>query len=453
MPNRIPGAALRSGGPVIVPPPRSFFRCDRDPAWSCAAYGKQESKGVAETVQPSWISPYLSAGARRVPPAPDSPAPGARDLIPLSWGYPCPESFPLEEMKHALALTLAEEGPASLQYSGGPSCSHLREELAHLGSARGMRAAPGEVLVTTGSNQAIDLAARAFVDPGDVVLVEEPSFFTALRIFWARAADVQAVAVGEDGVSVEELEDRLLALGREGKRVKLLYLIPAFHNPTGGTLDAGKHARILELARRHDFLILEDDAYGMLHYDTPPPPPLKAADEDGRVIYVSTLSKLIAPGIRLGWVVARAPILAALRQVKLDAGTSPFMQAFAYRLCRDGGLEQRARELRELYRPRRDAMLAALEKGAPPGFRWTRPGGGFFVWLEGPGGFDAARFRPRATAEGVDFIPGANFSVDGRARAGMRLCFSFCSVPEIEKGISRLTAALRWYTAPGAQHR
>jgi 2-aminoadipate transaminase len=309
-----------------------------------------------------------------------------------------------------------------------------------------MRVTPAEVLVTTGSNQGIDLVARAFVDPGDVVLVEEPSFFTAPRIFWARAADVHSVRLEDDGISLEELQNRLEDAKARGKRVELLYIIPAFHNPTGLTLGGNKHARILELARQHGFLVLEDDAYGILYYDAPPPPPLKASDEEGRVIYLSTLSKLIAPGIRLGWVVAAPPVLEILRLVKLDAGTSPFMQAFAYRLCQHQPPDERAARLRELYRIRRDAMLGALEKETPPGFRWTRPGGGFFVWVQGPDGFDAARFRPRAVAAGVDFIPGANFSVDGRARSGMRLCFSYCSPAQIREGVARLATVLNQET-------
>ncbi|MEW6399588.1 MAG: PLP-dependent aminotransferase family protein [Bacillota bacterium] len=394
-------------------------------------------------MQDAWLGPFLSEGMKHIGPPPESLPPGADGrLIPLSWGYPSPDSFPLEEMARALRLTLEEEGAASLQYSGGPSCGRLREVLAHLVLARRIHCGPEDILVTTGSNQAIDLVARAFVDPGDVVLVEDPTFFTALRIFQSRAARVRGITVEEDGLSVAELEQVLHDLNRKGERVKVLYLIPSFQNPTGRTLGPRKRARIVELAQRYDFLILEDDAYGLLYYDSPPPPALKSIDDEGRVIYVSTLSKLIAPGIRLGWAVAPPPVLSALRQVKLDAGTSPFMQAFAYRLWEQIG-EARADWLRSLYRPRRDAMLAALEKESPEGFRWTRPGGGFFIWVEGPAGFDAASFRPLASGSGVDFIPGANFSGDGKARAGMRLCFSYCSIPEIEEGVSRLARALR----------
>jgi 2-aminoadipate transaminase len=370
------------------------------------------------------------------------------DAAALSFGFPFPDSFPRDELLAATEAVLEEEGAKALQYGGSESADRLVEWTTDHARERGMDATEDEILLTNGGSHGLDLVCRAFLDPGDRIVVEGPTFMGALRQFDKFDVAVESIPLDDDGLDVDALEGRLEALEDEDEDPpKLLYTIPNFQNPTGVTLTRDRRERLLDLAAEHDFMIVEDDAYGDLRYDGEPVAPLRALDEErpegGRVIHLGTFSKLIAPGVRAGWAVADETVRDQLRRLNSGGSNTTFMRSVLGKYVDDGTLDATIPELCQAYEQRRDRMLDALEEHMPPAAEWSEPDGGFFVWLELPEQIDADDILDDAIDEGATYLPGRWFYGDDRGANCMRLSYSYEELDEMEHGIEGLSRAIR----------
>lgn len=380
-----------------------------------------------------------------------------RDLISFAPGYPAPETFPWREFQEITHELLSGTHPSTLQYGGTRGFRGLIEAIAGIQEQRGIRTSVDRLMVTTGSQQGLDLAARVLIDPGDVVLVERPTYTGAIAAFRNVQARLVGVHQDEDGIDLENLEEVHARLVREGTRVAFLYVVPNFQNPTGLLIGREKRARLLDWARRRDVLIVEDDPYRELYFEDSAGEddvrPLKADDEDGRVIYLSSFSKTLAPGFRVAWVDAPAPIAVKLEMAKQasDLMAPALDQRVVFEACRRGVLAARLPILRQYYREKRDVMLAALEDAMGTDVQILRPRGGFFVWVAVAERIDTDAMIPRAVEQGVIYVSGQAFFVDppaGHAAPGtgthyIRLSFSAPSHDQIREGIARLAGVIR----------
>ncbi len=349
--------------------------------------------------------------------------------------FPDPSLFPTETFRRALCHVLRRDGPRVLGY--GPPAGHpdLREMIATGLRGRGVPAVAEEIVVTSGSQQGIDLVARALVDPGDVVLVENPTYTGAVQVFHASGATLVGVPVDEQGAIVSTMQRAV-----ERHRPKLVYLMPNFQNPTSETMSLERRREVVELASRARLPVLEDDFGGDLRFEGPALPALKALDRDGVIVYLSTFAKKLLPGLRIGWVAAPRELAARLAALKTvtDHGTSPLLQAALYEFCRGGGLERHLEHVVACYRERRDAMLSAMKRSFPPQVAWTRPRGGLAVWVTLPDGVDADEVAAEAESRGVLVGRGDLFYVDGGTRHNLRLAFSQAPPADIQRGVRML---------------
>jgi 2-aminoadipate transaminase len=372
------------------------------------------------------------------------------EFISFAGGLPAPECFPAEEIGLASERVLAAGAARVLQYGPTEGFPPLREFLAGLMAARGLALDASQVLVTSGSQQGLDLLGKLLIDIGSTVLVEEPTYVGALQAFRPYQPRFAGVVMDEQGLVPEALERVLAGLAAEGRRPAFLYTVATFQNPTGVTLSAARREAVLDIAVRHGLRIVEDDPYGELRYSGEALPPLAALDiarhgEPRHVVYLSTFSKLLAPGLRVGWATGPAALLhrMALAKQGLDLHTGSLAQAIAYESCRDGLLERQIPRIRRIYGERRAAMLQALERAMPPGVHWTRPDGGMFLWLTLPENSDATALLARAVEQKVAFVPGPAFFARGGGANTLRLNFSYAPPPRIAEGVERLGAALR----------
>ncbi len=376
------------------------------------------------------------------------------EVISFAGGLPAAELFPLKEFEGACRRVLADatSGSAALQYSTTEGYLPLREMIARHTDRYGIEAKPENVLITSGSQQALDLIAKLLINRGDRVLVEAPTYLGALQAFNVFGAEYVSAPTDDDGLRTDQLEEAL----RSGP--KFMYILPNFQNPSGATLSLERRKRLVAMADRHGVPLIEDDPYGQLRYEGEHLPPLLVLDREtrgvrrdngyhlGNVIYLSTFSKTLAPGLRLGWIVAPPEVIVKLVQLKqgADLHTSTFNQMVAYEVARGGFLDQHVREIREVYRERRDVMLETLEECFPPGsgVSWTHPQGGLFLWLRLPERMDSRRLLEAALKENVAFVPGNSFFAD-EAEGGryMRLNFSNAQPDLIREGIRRLAKA------------
>ena len=370
------------------------------------------------------------------------------DIISFAGGLPAPELFPIDRITEAVNRLLSTQGAQALQYSTTEGYLPLREMIVRHMARYGIVVNTENVLVTTGSQQALDLIGKVLINPGDKILVEEPTYLGALQAFTMYGAEFLSVPVDDNGLQVENLDVAL----RAGP--KFMYVLPNFQNPSGVTLSVERRRKLVAMADRYGIPIIEDDPYGQLRYEGTHIRPLVVLDAErlechdngkygGNVIYLSTSSKTLAPGLRLGWMVAPKDVIVRMVQAKQgsDLHTSTFDQMLAYEVAHGGFLDGHVRRLREVYRRRRDVMLAALERAFPDpaaGVRWTRPAGGLFLWLTLPQWVDTGELLPEATREKVAFVPGSAFYPDGRTRNAMRLNFSNAREEMIREGIARL---------------
>jgi len=369
------------------------------------------------------------------------------DVISFAGGLPAPEVFPSAEVEAAAQRVLREQAPTALQYAATEGYLPLRELLVRHMERYGIRVGPANVMITSGSQQGLDLIGKLFLNPGDRILTESPTYLGALQAWTAYQAEYLTVPIDDDGLDVDRLEQEL----RAGP--KFLYVLPNFQNPAGVTLSLERRRRLIELANHYGTPIVEDDPYGRLRYEGEHIAPLVKASAEyhgcangeheftGDVIYLSTLSKTLAPGLRIAWVVAPESVISRLVQMKQgsDLHTSTFCQMVAYEVAKDGFLDRHVRRIREVYGERRNAMLRALERHFPEGVAWTRPQGGLFLWVTLPEGLDSrALLREALEREKVAFVPGASFFPLGGGERTCRLNFSYCDPEKIEEGIRRL---------------
>ncbi|MEZ5318327.1 MAG: PLP-dependent aminotransferase family protein [Vicinamibacterales bacterium] len=364
------------------------------------------------------------------------------DVISMAGGLPAPELFPIEELRALADEVLRDEGHRVLQYAPTEGNAALRERIASLLRARqGIESTADAVLVTNGSQQGLDLTGKVFLDPGDVVLCESPTYvgaISALRVFQPRFVEVET---DDEGMLPEALDRALTTEAR----VKIIYVVPDFQNPSGRCWSLERRHRLLELASRHGIVVIEDAPYAELRYSGEPVPAIKSMDADGRVVYLGTFSKTFCPGLRIGWLTARRDLYDKYVLVKqgADLHSSGFSQRLISRFYDRYDFGERVERLRAAYRPRRDAMSAAIESEMPEGVRATQPEGGLFLWAELPADVSARDVLPRAIERNVAFVPGGSFFPNGGRENTMRLNFSNQTEARIAEGVRRLAAALR----------
>ena len=369
---------------------------------------------------------------------------GREGMISFSFGYPDPAKLPLAGIAEATERAMRSHGQWPLQY--GPTFGYeglLDFLVEKLGRDQRIACGRENLLLTAGGSQALGLLCELLLDPGDTVLSEAPTWLGAVRIFKNLGVRVESVPLDDEGTRVDLLEQKLAELRRQGVTPKFLYVIPNFQNPAGVTTTLERRRRIVELAERHGLPILEDDAYFDLRFAGEHLPTLYSLDGGRHVLYFGTFSKILAAGMRLGWIVGEPDLIGRLGVLKVDGGTSPFAAHVAYEYCKDGRLEERIEELIAAYRHRRDLMLGELDERMPEGVEWTVPQGGFFIWLTLPEGVDAVRMLPKARERGVDYSPGTAFFYDGTGRQNIRLAFSYVSDEEAARGIRILSELIR----------
>jgi len=369
------------------------------------------------------------------------------EIISFAGGLPDPETFPHEELAKIAADELRGHYRNVLQYGLSEGSQTLRRAVIDWLRTQGLDLSLNQVLVTTASQQGLDLLAKAFLDPGDVIFCGLPTYLGAIQSFSLFQADKIGVPLQEDGMDLDVLEEQIAEARRVSKVLKAIYVIPDFQNPAGITMSLEKRKRLLEIARQEDLLIFEDNPYSQLRFAGEAVPTLKSMDENGRVIMLFTLSKVLSAGLRLAFLIAQEDLIEILLRMKQasDLCTSKLTQHLAARYIKDYGMEDHLRILRERYRAKRDAMIAALEKYMPTeeGITWTRPDGGLFLWVRLPEVIDTEEMFPRALEHNVAYIVGSAFYVDGSGKNAMRLSFSVNSEDEIEEGIKRLCQVVR----------
>ena len=374
------------------------------------------------------------------------------DIISFAGGLPAPELFPIEAFELAVERVLTRQGTKALQYSTTEGYQPLREYIVNKMAQYGIEATSENIIITSGSQQALDILGKVFINPGDTILTERPTYLGALQAWRAYQAKFVSVPIDHDGLRTGMLEQTFMA------QPKFMYILPNFQNPSGVTLPLGRRWEIVALAEQYGIPIIEDDPYGELRFEGEHMSPLVVLDAKklspfgkngrslahGNVIYLSTFSKTLAPGLRLGWIVAPKQVIQRCVTAKqgMDLHTSSFTQMVAYEVVQNGFLQRHARRIRQVYHERRDVMLAAMERYFPQNVHWTRPQGGLFLWVTLPPQVDAGVVLETAVANQVAFVPGTSFHPDGSGHNTFRLNFSNAQPEQIEVGIRRLGEVL-----------
>ena len=366
------------------------------------------------------------------------------DVISLAGGMPDTSTFPPDSYASLMGTVAAESCARALQYSPTEGLALVKRCILEVMRAEDMDVDPDELLVTTGGQQVIDLVCKTLVDPGDVVVTEAPTYPGAVPTFCAYQADVVQVTMDRDGMRVDELEQTLDELERSGRRPKFIYTVPNFHNPAGVTMSLERREQLVRIAGERELLVLEDNPYGLLRYEGTPLPTLRSLDDEF-IIYASTFSKILSPGVRLGWACAPAPVLSKMNIGKQssDLCSSSISQYFVSAYFDSGPWQDYVHSLIEIYRRRRDVMLDSLAEHFPREAEWTHPEGGLFIWATLPDYIDTTDLLARALEEHVAFVPGRAAFVDGRGGSSMRLNFSGADEDEIREGVRRIGEVVR----------
>ncbi len=365
------------------------------------------------------------------------------EVVSLAGGMPYVSALPLDAVGEMVGRLIAERGSVALQYGSAQGDPALREQICEVMAPEGVEAHPDDLIVTVGSQQALDLVTRIFVDPGDVVFAEAPSYVGALGTFAAYQADVVHVPMDDEGLIPEALREAIERVSASGRRAKFLYSVPTFQNPAGVSLTAGRRREVLEICQSAGLLVLEDNPYGLLGFDGDSMRAMRADDPEG-VIYLGSFSKTFAPGMRVGWALAPHAVKDKLVLAAESAvlSHSMFSQLVMGRYLATQPWWEQVKGFRELYRQRRDAMLESLEGLMPVGCQWTRPSGGFFVWLSLPEGLDAKAMAPRAISSRVAFVPGTAFFAGEGGKQHMRLSYCYPEPERIREGVRRLASVV-----------
>lgn len=367
-------------------------------------------------------------------------------IISFAGGLPDPATFPVEELKQITVDVLTQQPQLALQYGPTEGDVNLKDQLITWMAKDGIQVTRDQILITVGSQQGLDLAGRVFLDPGDAVIVELPSYMAGLQVFRSYRAQMIGVPQDAEGMRTDLLEQTLARLRREGRRPKFIYVVPDFQNPSGVTMTEARRRMLLELARAYGTLVVEDSPYRELRFEGTSPPPLASLDREGRVVFVSTFSKTLAPGLRVAWMAASEELIRRFVTAKqgVDLCCPAFTQAIAAEFCARGHIYRHLPQITVLYRKKRDIMLRALEREMPPGVTWKKPEGGLFLWVTLPDGMDTEHLlRAAVEDEGVAYVVGSGFHADGGGKNAMRLNFSFPSEEHIEEGIRRLARLVK----------
>lgn len=362
-------------------------------------------------------------------------------IISFAGGLPAPELFPVKEMKAAVDKVFEEHGQEAMQYGAAKGVTALREVIQqHVKEKENVDSELDNVLVTTGSEQALDLVGKAFVDPGDTVLVEQPTYLCALDVFRSYGANFASVEMDEDGMKMDALEEALKA----NPNTKLIYTVPNFQNPTGRTMTEERRKQLAELAEKYDVYVLEDNPYGEIRFAGQHIPAVKSFDKSGHVFYMSTFSKTLAPGFRLGWLVADKAVVNKLTVLKqsADLHTDNLAQFAVAQFFADNDVDAHVKEISALYGKRKDLMLEGIKKYFPEGVKYTDPEGGMFLWVEVPGVDDTVELFKECLEHDVAFVPGDPFFAGEVQPGAFRLNYSNMKEDQIEVGLKRLGAAL-----------
>lgn len=362
-------------------------------------------------------------------------------IISFAGGLPAPELFPIKEMKAAVDKVFEEHGQEAMQYGAAKGVTALREVIQqHVKEKENVDSELNNVLVTTGSEQVLDLVGKAFVDPGDTVLVEQPTYLCALDVFRSYGANFASVEMDEDGMKMDALEKALKA----NPNTKLIYTVPNFQNPTGRTMTEERRKQLAELAEKYDVYVLEDNPYGEIRFAGKHVPAVKSFDKSGHVLYMSTFSKTLAPGFRLGWLVADEEVVNKLTVLKqsADLHTDNLAQFAVAQFFADNDVDAHVKEISDLYGKRKDLMLEGIKKYFPEGVKYTDPEGGMFLWVEVPGIDDTVELFKECLEHDVAFVPGDPFFASEPQPGAFRLNYSNMREDQIEVGLKRLGAAL-----------
>jgi 2-aminoadipate transaminase len=362
------------------------------------------------------------------------------EVISLAGGLPDTSTFPAEDFAKLMSHMAVKATAQALQYGPTEGIDEVREAIIHVMAAEGTDVDGDDILVTTGGQQVIDLVCKTLVDPGDVVIAEAPTYPGAVPTFSAYEADVIQIEMDADGMRIDVLEETLERLEREGRRPKFIYTIPNFQNPAGVTMSLPRRQRLVQVAHERELLVLEDNPYGLLRYEGEPLPSLYSMDGGAFVIYLGTFSKILSPGVRVGWAAAPRPVLQKMNigKASSDLCSSTMTQLFVAEYFGSGQWPVYMAELKDLYRARRDVLLEALSEHLPPEASWTHPQGGLFIWATLPDGLDTTDLLAKALSRNVAFVPGRAAFLDGRGGTSMRLNFSGVDEDRLREGVRRI---------------
>jgi 2-aminoadipate transaminase len=364
------------------------------------------------------------------------------EIISFAGGLPSPQSFPIQDLKGIVQTVLDHYGKVALQYGTTQGINELREVISERSIREGMKGGvtPENIMITSGSQQALDAVGKIFLNPGDIAMVGLPSYLGGINAFRSYEANLVGIPLDKEGMRVDLLEEKIKELLKQEMSVKFIYTIPTFQNPAGTVMPESRRKKLVEIAHEYNLVIIEDDPYGKLRYDIPAIKPIKSFDDEGRVIYMSTFSKILAPGFRLAWVIAAEDIMRKLALCKQaqDLCTAGFSQYIAYEFMKSGSLDLHIMKICEMYKPKRDIMMDSMKKYFPKGYICNKPKGGMFAWVTLPEQIDTEAMFLDAFKEKVAYVHGKAFCVDGGGGSSMRLNFSYSTNEQLETGMKRL---------------
>lgn len=364
------------------------------------------------------------------------------EIISFAGGLPNPLSFPIQDLKIIVQNVLNNHGKVALQYGATQGINELREAIAERSHKEGMTKGTSveNIMITSGSQQALDAVGKIFLNPGDIAMVGLPSYLGGINAFRSYEANLVGVPLDKEGMQVDLLEEKIKELIKQDMSVKFIYTIPTFQNPAGTVMPESRRKKLIDIAHEYNLVIIEDDPYGKLRYDIPAIKPIKAFDDEGRVIYMSTFSKILAPGFRLAWIIAPDDVMRKLALCKQaqDLCTAPFSQYIAHEFIKSGSLDLHIMKICEMYRPKRDIMMDSMKKYFPEGYICNKPKGGMFAWVTLPEQVDTEAMFLDAFKEKVAYVHGKAFCVDGGGGSSMRLNFSYSTNEQLDIGMKRL---------------
>ena len=366
------------------------------------------------------------------------------EVISFAGGLPSPNSFPVQDLQGVVKSVLERHGKVALQYGTTQGLTELREAIAERACKDGMNVTAENVMITSGSQQALDTIGKIFLNPGDVALVGLPTYLGGINAYRSYEGNLVGVPLDKDGMIIDILEEKIMELQKEDITPKFIYVVPTFQNPAGVIMPEVRRKKLVDLANEYDLVIVEDDPYGKLRFDVDHIKPIKSFDDEGRVIYMSTFSKILSPGFRLAWTIASDELSRKMIICKqaLDLCTNTFIQFIVNDFMRSGSLDLHIMKICEMYKPKRDIMMKAMENYFPDGYVCNKPKGGMFAWATLPEGIDTEIMFLDALKEKVAYVHGKAFSVDGSGGRSMRLNFSYANSEKIEEGMKRLGAVI-----------